>query len=57
MMIMWTTEEVERNNGHLLVIFYNGETRGSITLLNEDESVKWSKAISLLNSLPNKVVD
>ena len=49
----WSSEEVERVDGHLLVIFCEGETRGSILLLDENESIKWMKIIDYLNLLPN----
>lgn len=49
----WSAEELERIDGHLLVISCDEVTRGSVVLYNENESIKWMKVLDFLNQLPN----
>ncbi len=46
----WTTEELTRVDRKLLIIYADDETRGSVSL-EEEELELWRKAIEHLNSL------
>lgn len=48
----WRTETLFRVGKWIMVIYKDGQTRGSIELFEKDELEKWKKITQDLNELP-----
>jgi hypothetical protein len=50
---MWEIEEIQRAGSFIiLVVKFDGDTRGSITCHSPEEVEKWQQALTTLNSQP-----
>ncbi len=51
---MWKSDELKRGAATILVIYKDGNVRGSVSLENIDERVEWLRALEALNGAQKK---